>query len=213
MTTSENNGARALLLVEDDLAVTKAIKRFIPRDLRTVSVGSLAAAQRVLDDVTPLAGAIVDIGLPDGNGMDVVRAIRDLGSFVPILVLTGQLEPQLVNEAHALGAAYVCKPEFERNLESFLDDVARFDPKPERVFDAIQRSIDAYSLTKREAEILTHAVGGVPRGHLAEVMGVSENTLKTQIRSMLDKASQSSLSELVWAVRSREAKLGSPRSS
>ena len=58
-----------------------------------------------------------------------------------------------------------------------------------------------FRLTDREVTILAESLDGIPRGRLAEVLGVSENTLKTQSRSLLDKTSRNSLSEAVWLVR------------
>lgn len=194
-----------LLVVEDDPAVARSIARLVTANAACVFVETIAAAREHLESGMLLAGAIIDIGLPDGNGLELLRTIRDRGVFAPVLVLTAQLERSLVNEAHALGAAYVCKPEFRRNVESFVEQIARFDqgPNQARVEVAVDAASASYGLTPREREILGRAAQGTPRSHLAEVLRVSENTVKTQIRSMLEKAGQSSLSELVWAVRQR----------
>jgi DNA-binding NarL/FixJ family response regulator len=58
-----------------------------------------------------------------------------------------------------------------------------------------------YRLSQREAQILIFAVEGVPRRHMAEVLKVSENTVKTQVRSLLDKVRKETLAEAVWWVR------------
>jgi len=59
-----------------------------------------------------------------------------------------------------------------------------------------------YKLSSREVRILTSVVEGVPRRRLAEVLGVSENTVKSQVRTLLDKLGLATLSDVVWWVRS-----------
>lgn len=189
------------LVVEDDADVGRAIERMVPKSLQTVLVGSVEAAKGALAMPVDLAGAIVDIGLPDGSGLDVVRSLRERDAELPLMVLTAALDRELINETHALGAEYVCKPDFGDNLKTFM---TRIDPEQARLgrfAPLLQSAREKYRLTHREVTILAESLDGVPRGRLAEVLGVSENTLKTQIRSLLDKTSQSSLSEAVWLVR------------
>ena len=56
-------------------------------------------------------------------------------------------------------------------------------------------------LTSREADILHLSVAGTPRSYLATRLGISENTLKVQIRSILGKANALRLADVVWRVR------------
>ena len=201
MAKDEDNGLR-VLIVEDDPAIGKAIARLTPKALGSQLATSVSEALEAIDEANGLAGAIVDIGLPDGSGLSVVNAIREQYATIPVMVLTSKLDRSLINKAHALGAEYVCKPEFDGNLRRFFDRLQPDGQQPRRSFAKELASVgEKHSLTKRQAEILAHATGGVPRGHLAEVMGVSENTVKTQIKALLDKTQQTSLAELVWSVR------------
>ncbi|MEM9693750.1 MAG: response regulator [Myxococcota bacterium] len=189
------------LIVEDDPGIARAISQLVPGGLTTVVVSSVAAALGALAMPAKLAGAIIDIGLPDGSGIKVVEFLRARDLELPILVLTAALDRNLINQVHSLGAEYVCKPEFGGNLKEFL---RRIDPETRRLgrFSAVlEAARERYRLTDREVTILAESLDGIPRGRLAEVLGVSENTLKTQIRSLLDKTSRNSLSEAVWLVR------------
>ena len=189
------------LIVEDDRDVARAIVRRIPDSLQTVVVASVAEALGAMAMPVPLAGAVVDIGLPDGSGLKVVEGLRDKHPQLQVMVLTATLDRELINAVHALGAEYVCKPDFDENLQAFLQRIDPNNQGDNRFVAALEEATKRFRLTRRETRILSEALDGVPRNRLAEVLGVSENTVKTQIRSLLDKMSQSSLSDAVWLVR------------
>jgi two-component system, NarL family, response regulator DevR len=196
---------RKLLIVEDDPSLGRSLHRGTRGFFEPVIAGSVKQALEILDAGLDVAGAVVDIGLPDGTGFEVVAALRRLSEEVPVLVLTGSNDPAAINRAHALRAEYVCKPEFGDNLAQFVQRALSGKPPPpkDRVSATIAEIAAECRLSTRECEILKLAVDGIPRSHIAERMGVSENTVKTQVRSLLDKVGQEALSAAVWWVRSR----------
>lgn len=187
-----------VLIVDDDHGVARAVQRFVPDTYGSVLAHSVSEARELLAQTSLIRAAVIDLGLPDGSGIEIVKALRTMAPDLPVLVLTAILNGALVNEVNALGAQYVCKPDFARNLVAFFAAIGR---APQDASERIAAAADALHLTNREREILAHATGGVPRGRLAEVMGISENTLKKYVRAVLRKTNQSSLSEAVWFVR------------
>jgi len=182
--------------------IARSIATAMKPSLEAVVVGSLSEARTALAEHDTLAAAIVDLMLPDGSGLDFVSELRGDQPVLPILILTGHAEPVLINRAHALQAEYVCKPQFHDNLKDFLRRVVQPPADDEqRLADASRAFAAQHHLSVRETEILGLATSGVPRGRIADVLGVSENTIKTQIRSILDKTHQNSLSDVVWLVR------------
>jgi DNA-binding NarL/FixJ family response regulator len=152
-----------------------------------------------------VVAAIVDVGLPDGDGLDVVAALRKRSPDMPILVLTGSNEPSTINRAQLLRAEFVVKPFFKDNLARFVQRALAYHSAVDKdALQALATQITAqYKLSQREAHILILSVEGVPRRRLGEVLDVSENTVKTQVRSLLDKLEKKSLSDVVWWVRSQ----------
>lgn len=75
----------------------------------------------------------------------------------------------------------------------------------------LRRICDDFGLSNRESMILSAAAYGVPRAHLAEVLGVSENTMKAQVRSLLRKLGESTLDDALWWIRKRVVGVSSPR--
>jgi DNA-binding response OmpR family regulator len=102
----------AILAIEDDWTV------------RTVLEHTLASAGHDVDVVPGISGGrklladgtydliLLDLNLPDGNGLDLLRDIRrDLGTTLPVLVLTGMRQEDAVVRGLELGADdYVTKP-------------------------------------------------------------------------------------------------------
>ena len=103
---------RTVLLVEDEAKLADVLaEQLAQEDFDVRKAGSLRQSLRMLDDLVPDV-AVIDIGLPDGSGLDVLRRLRcgadRLDSGTPVLVLTARTE-----EADVLRA-------FERGADDYL---------------------------------------------------------------------------------------------
>jgi DNA-binding response OmpR family regulator len=103
---------RTVLLVEDEAKLADVLaEQLAEEDFDVRQARSLRQALRMLDDLVPDV-AVIDIGLPDGSGLDVLRRLRcgadRLDSGTPVLVLTARTE-----EADVLRA-------FERGADDYL---------------------------------------------------------------------------------------------
>jgi DNA-binding NtrC family response regulator len=107
-----------VLIVEDDLATRKGLEESI-KDLggETRSVGTVKEASRALEDFDPRL-LIVDIHLPDGDGIEVLRAARETDPDREGIVITGQGSIDNAIEALRAGAVdYLLKPLRPAQLE------------------------------------------------------------------------------------------------
>lgn len=181
--------------------MARTIARTLNNALDSILVDSIASARSALQEHDDIVAAVIDVILPDGNGLDLVEEIRGRCGDVPILVLTASFNPEVINRAHLLGAEYVCKPDVFRSLRSFFCNLVvgqwSSDPFHTR---AINHLVVEHDLTIRQTQILAMAASGVPRNKIAGLIKVSENTLKSQIRLLLDKFGCPTLSEVVWRV-------------
>ena len=114
-----------VLIVEDDLATRKGLEESV-KDLggETQSVGSAKDATRALEDFDPRL-LIVDIHLPDGDGIEVLRAARESDPDREGIVITGQGSIDNAIEALRAGAVdYLLKPLRPAQLEVVFNRLA-----------------------------------------------------------------------------------------
>lgn len=102
-------------LVEDDPILGKSINQML-----TLSDFEVNWSQRYKDAETLIIERnfdcyILDIGLPDGSGLNLCKLIREIDSFKPILFLTAQTDEETLLEAFRLGANDFLKKPFSHN--------------------------------------------------------------------------------------------------
>lgn len=98
-----------VLLVEDDPAISEPLARALGRE--GYEVRSHGTGRGALGDILGADLVVLDLGLPDIDGLDVAREIRSQGSSVPILVLTARAdEVDMVVGLDAGADDYVTKP-------------------------------------------------------------------------------------------------------
>ncbi|HEY0466961.1 MAG TPA: response regulator [Polyangiaceae bacterium] len=91
-----------LLVVEDDVTVARALSRTLARAGFSVAVASSCATARAL--VQSFDFAILDLDLPDGNGVDLARALLASGKVPSVLFFTSSSDPALLARARCLGS-------------------------------------------------------------------------------------------------------------
>lgn len=98
-----------VLLVEDDPAISEPLARALGRE--GYEVRAHGTGRGALGDILGADLVVLDLGLPDIDGLDVAREIRSQGSSVPILVLTARAdEVDMVVGLDAGADDYVTKP-------------------------------------------------------------------------------------------------------
>lgn len=112
------------LVVEDEPYVGRALLRLVRPFGEGVLARTVRAAKGQLASTVPWRAFLIDLGLPDGSGLDVLRAVREAFPRAPAMVLTGRVEAELINAVHDLGAQYTVKPIDERRVQRFLEEVA-----------------------------------------------------------------------------------------
>jgi two-component system OmpR family response regulator len=79
-----------LLVIEDDPRMGRLLKRLLEEDAHVVDLATTAEDGLALAEANGIDALILDIGLPDGSGLDVARTLRRKGSAVAILMLTAR---------------------------------------------------------------------------------------------------------------------------
>lgn len=115
-------GISSILLVEDDEALRKIMARALrARSYRVVEAGTVQEGLEALRTSTPEL-VITDLNLPDGNGVEVVRACKALDAMRPVLVLSGTQEQEERIQAFDAGADDVVgKPVYMQELKKRVE--------------------------------------------------------------------------------------------
>ena len=154
--------------------------------------------------------ALVDIGLPDRSGLSVGREIMDLDSRTLVVALTAVKDALIARHALKLGfAAYLPKDIsldiFAQGMRNVLRgrriDLSSAGPSTSRRPSRTEPWREGSDLTGRELEVLSLLVEGCTGPTIATRLGISRNTVRTHIQSILTKVQvHSRLQAVAFAV-------------
>jgi DNA-binding NarL/FixJ family response regulator len=185
------------LVVDDDPNIARELSRVLSAFGAVRTAGSVATALEALQVPTAWSGFVIDLRLPDGSGLDVLAKAREGHPLTFAALLTGDLDPDVINATFALSATYLCKPCPPQYLRQFAQEALLSDREiPKRISKAVGAMATTHALTPAQAEILLAAVRGIDRPSIVSSRRVSENTHKSQVRAMLRKTQTLSLGEL-----------------
>ncbi len=186
-----------VLIVEDQRAMARALRQYVGALAPVRLAETVSQARDILESGEEIAAAIVDVSLPDGNGLDLIAAVRPRFPLLPVLVLTGRDAWDDVNRAFTLSARYVRKTRDASALARMVTSfVLASVPDVERALLVVNEFCERFDLSARQRDVVRLYIQGCPRDGLADAMHVSENTVKTHVREALRKCSSSSLDSL-----------------
>ncbi len=189
-----------ILVVDDHAVVRRGLVALLGAEGYTVAgdAGSGEEALELQPDVV-----LLDLGLPDLDGLEVLRRLSEVAAGARVVVLTMHAEEEYVLQALAAGAdGYVLKmaePEalmeaIRRALrgELYLDPAVAA-PVARRAVTRVQPD----PLTPREREVLALIARGFTNRQIAETLVISLNTVETHRRHILEKLGARSRAQLV----------------
>jgi DNA-binding NarL/FixJ family response regulator len=164
----------------------------------------------------PIDVALIDLGLPDGYGAELIKELREAHPQAQVLVLSASLDRANIARAVQLGAAGVLSK--TTHLEDVVDGVKRLRrgemlmPLEEVVellrFAGTRREEEhearrsAESLTPREIEVLQALAEGLDSEEIADMLNIALRTERNHMASISKKLeSHSQLQALVFALR------------
>jgi DNA-binding NarL/FixJ family response regulator len=208
-------------LVEDDVhfqnAITAAIKA--SPDIRLVSLSiTRAAGLRALTQ-PPADVLLVDLGLPDGSGIDVIRAAHNMWPACAVMVCTTFGDEAHVMQSIEAGASGYLLKDGEpgdmlaeiRNLHAGGSPISpliarqiltRFRAAPSLAV-ATAPDREHAMLSAREKEVLELITKGFTADEIAKLMQVSQHTVQTYVRRIYSKLKVTSKAEAIYEARSQ----------
>lgn len=186
-------------LVDDDPGVLKALSRIVrTAGYETVSYSSAREFLRGHDPSTP-GCAILDLTMPELDGLELQRHLTRAGDALPIIFLSGHADiPASVQAMKAGAVDFLVKPVDREKLLSAIAQAMARDSKA-RQARSERQSIEAKlaTLTEREREVLGHVVRGRLNKQIAAELGTVEKTIKVHRGRMMAKLEVRSVAELV----------------
>lgn len=212
MTTS-NHAPKRLLLVEDNPLFAEQLTEAILHlqdswEIQEFSEGRAAQAFLAQTD-KPLDLVLVDLGLPDIPGADLIRSTRQRFPEVPIVVVSVVAAEGPVLGAIEAGAnGYILKDEsieeITQGILKVLDGIYPLSPRLARYLfkqltdtSAKATPSEQVRLSPRESQTLQFLSKGYSYEGVAEQMGVSLSTVQSNVRSLYRKLNVKSQSQAV----------------
>lgn len=203
-----------VMLADDHVLIREGIKQLLEFDgsMKVIAEASdgiecLEKLKNVKPDIL-----LLDINMPNMNGIDVLKELKEKNDPLKVLILTVHSEVEYLVKAVDIGAnGYILKDsgsaELKQAINAVIDEGSYIQPNliPALNSRLINRDMDREklaSLTKREVEILTQVACGMFNKEIAVNLNISERTVKNHISNILKKIDASDRTQAaVFAIR------------
>jgi DNA-binding NarL/FixJ family response regulator len=198
-----------VLVVDDHQVVRQGLRTFldVQDDITVVGeaahgAGCVAQAERLRPDVI-----LLDLRMPEGDGVQALRELRERGNPARVLVVTSFTDPSAVLPAVRAGAAgYVYKDVDPAALAAAIRSVhaghVLLHPDVAGLLAAGEPGTGGVPLTARERQVLAEIAHGRSNREIARALAVTEKTVKTHVSAVLAKLGvQDRTQAALYAVR------------
>ena len=180
-----------VLAVDDHPLLREGIAALISKESDVRLLGEASSGREAVEQFRRLNPDVVlmDLRLPEMNGIDATIAIRGECPSAKIIVLTTYAGDALAHRALLAGAqAYVLKGSVRKELIDTIRAVYRGQKKvsPEVAVNLAEHMGDEL-LSTREVEVLTLIAAGNSNKQIAGALSISEETTKTHVKNIMEK--------------------------
>lgn len=182
-----------LVIVEDHEAVRDALAALLAlRGFEVAgSAGNVAAALDLVEHADPDV-AVVDVGLPDGSGIELTRHLAERRPDLAVLIYTAVADAELLASGLDSGArGYALKTGSVEELVAAIERVAGgesyVDPRLDRVLLSPRSTDRVPQLSPRERQIMHLMAEGFTGEAVGARLGVSVETVRTHVRNVIRK--------------------------
>jgi two-component system, NarL family, response regulator DevR len=205
-----------VFLLDDHEIVRRGLRELLESEGDLEVVGEAGTAEEALGRIPATAPqvAVLDVRLPDGDGVEVCREVRSRHPEIQCLMLTSYADDEALFSAIMAGAAgYVLKQVKGADLLDGVRRVARgeslLDPSvTRRVLERLRtkpEDDELAGLTDQERKILDLIAEGLTNRQIGERMFLAEKTIKNYVSNLLAKLGMSRRSEAAaYAARLEE---------
>lgn len=203
-----------VMLADDHVLIREGIKQLLEFDGSMKVIAEASDGIECLEKLKNVKPDILflDINMPNMNGIDVLKELKEKNDPLKVLILTVHSEVEYLVKAVDIGAnGYILKDsgsaELKQAINAVIDEGSYIQPNliPALNSRLINRDMDREkiaSLTKREVEILTQVACGMFNKEIAVNLNISERTVKNHISNIFKKIDASDRTQAaVFAIR------------
>lgn len=163
-----------VLIIDDDLLFARSLSRRFRAAGHLVEVaGSIAAARATLGNGLRYALVLLDLGLPDGDGAELLPEVRALTDPPRVVVTTGRIvDGQSVVSLYQRGVTHFVPKPLSRQA---MDDLCALCSDP------IEETIARHAFSEREAQCYRRASRGHNAREIAGALGLAEGSVRTYL--------------------------------
>lgn len=213
--------AASVLIADDHPLFRDALRHVVACVLPDHEIHEASSLDMTMELIGPLAPELVllDLNMPGMNGFNGLMALRNHAPAVPIVVVSAEDTPEVVQQVLTYGASGFISKSMAKEQMAFgvrkvcdgeifvpFDLNAALDRRPDPMCDEFR---DGYaSLTGQQRKVLEMLVGGKSNKVIAYELGIAESTVKAHVSAILRKLKVNSRTQ---AVLNASKMLGSVR--
>ena len=209
MSASESGSKRRILIADDHAIVRQGLKYILQERPNIFCVTEADSAHQTLDLIQKKEFdlVILDISLPDGNGLEILKQIHEWKPGLPVLVMSIHAEEQFALRSLKAGAhGYVAKGSSSSEILNAIEKVmdgGRYLSADIADHFAFELGKDKWmkpsheNLSDREMEVLCYIVSGKSISNIAEKLHLSVKTVSTYRSRILEKMNMKSTAEMI----------------
>lgn len=209
-----------IMIADDHILMREGIKQLLEFDGTIEVIAEASSGVECLEKIFTINPDVLllDINMPEKNGLDVLREMKRRGLNIKTLILTVHNELEYLVSAVDSGAdGYIMKDaessELKKAILLILKGEKYIQPSliPALNSRLANRDIDQdklFELTKREREVLVHIANGLSNKEIAISLDISERTVKNHIFNIFKKIEVSDRTQAaVFAIKNNLIKL------
>lgn len=209
-----------VMIADDHILMREGIKQLLEFDGTIEVIAEAGDGVECLEKLKVVSPDVLllDINMPNKNGIDVLQNVRDKAMDLKVLILTVHSEVEYLLKAVDIGVdGYLLKDsessELKRAIAAVLNGESYIQPSliPALNYRLVARDVDKEkidSLTKRELEVLIQIANGMFNKEIATTLNISERTVKNHISNIFKKIEVADRTQAaVFAIRNDIIKL------
>jgi FixJ family two-component response regulator len=193
------NEKPTVFIVDDDQVARESVVEMVT--FKGLSAKGFATAEEFLDQYDPAASGclVLDVRMPGMSGLQLQQQLRERGSTLPVIVITGHADVPMAVRAMQNGAiTFLEKPSQDQELWRSVEQALNVEESQAAVRkQKAELETRLASLTEDESAVLGKLMEGLPNKRIAADLDIGLRTVELRRSNIMRKMNAGSLPELV----------------